>query len=318
MRVLMVASGNDQPECEIAPFVYEQTLTLLQKGIEVEIFPIIGKGFLGYLRAAFRLNKLLKEKEFNIIHGHYIMAALVTILQFKVPVVTSFIGSDINDPKNRLLSRLTVFNRAKSLIFVSEKLQKISGYKKKSFVIPYGLDLNKFFPIDKKEARKHLHWSDNELYIFFSSRFDRVEKNSQLAFAAIEKVKQKGILCKLIEFRNIKSEDLNFYYSASDLFLLTSIYEGSPQCIKEAIACNCPIVSSDVGDVKWVIGNIKGNFIASLNVDDITDKIIKSIEYSAKYGRVKSRERILELGLDAENAANRLIEVYQKVVISTN
>jgi glycosyltransferase involved in cell wall biosynthesis len=318
MRVLMVASGNDQPVYKVSPFVYEQTLALREKGIEVEIFPIIGKGVLGYLKAAFELNKLLKKKKFDIIHGHYLMAALVTILQFKVPVVTSFIGCDINVPKYRLLSKLTVFKRAKSVIFVSENLQRISGYNKKSHVVQYGLDLNKFYPVDKQEARKHLKWSENEIYVFFNSRFDRVEKNAQLAFAAIEILKKQGIQCKLIEFRNIKTEDLNFYYNASDLFLLTSIREGSPQSVKEALACNCPVVCTDVGDVKWVIGNTEGCYVTSFSIDDVTDKIIKAMEYSAKNGRTKGRERILELGLDVENIANKILEIYRKVLKENN
>jgi len=318
MRVLMVASGNDQPIYGVSSFVYEQTLALREKGIEVEIFPIIGKGVWGYLKAAYRLNKLLRKKKFDIIHGHYLMSALITIFQFKVPVVVSFIGSDINDQIHRLFSKLTLFKRARTVIFVSEKLQKISGYKKESYVIQYGLDLNKFYPLDKQEARKHLKWTDNKVYILFASRFDRIEKNAQFAFDAIEILNQKGIQCKLVEFRNIKAEDLNFYYNASDLFLLTSISEGSPQSFKEAMGCNCPVVCTDVGDVKWVIGNTEGCYVTSFSIDDVTDKIIKAMEFSAKHGHTKGRERILELELDSENISNKIFKVYNKVLKANN
>ena len=314
MKVLMVASGNNQPVYEVSPFIYEQSLALREKGIEVEIFPIIGKGVFGYLKAVLKLYQLLKRKKFDIIHGHYLTAALVTILQFKVPVVASFIGRDINITKYRILSKLTVFKRAKSIIFVTEKLQKISGCKRESHIVQYGLDVNKFYPVNKQEARKHLQWTENIIYIFFSSRFDRVEKNAQLAFSAIEILEKKGIQCKLIEFRNIKAEELNLYYNACDLFLLTSVYEGSPQSIKEAIACNCPIVSTDVGDVKWVFGNTEGCYLTSFESIDVADKINLTMAFVKERGRTKGRERIFEIGLDSGTIARKIIEIYEKTI----
>jgi glycosyltransferase involved in cell wall biosynthesis len=310
----MVASGNGQWVYGVSSFVYEQTMALREIGIEVEIFPIIGKGIPGYLKAVYKLNKFLKGKKFDIIHGHYLLAALVTILQFKIPVVATFIGSDINIPKYRVLSKLTVFKRAKSLIFVSEKLQKVTGCKSKSHVVQYGLVLNKFYPVDKQVARKHLQWSEYEIYIFFASSFDRIEKNAHLAFDAIKILKKKGIKCNLIEFLNIKAEDLNFYYNASDLFLLTSINEGSPQSIKEALACNCPIVATDVGDIKWIFGDTDGCNLTSFEALDIAEKIIEAIEFAKQNGRTNGRKRIIELGLDSETVARKLISVYNKVL----
>ena len=310
----MVASRNKAPVHEVSSYVFEQSMALRKKGIEVDIFPINGKGFWGYFKAVLKLNILLKNKKFDIIHGHYILSAIITILQFKVNVVASFIGCDINVYKNRLLSRWTVFKRAKALIFVSEKLQKISGYKGQSYVIPYGVDINKYFPIDKQEAKKYLQWSENVKYIFFASRFDRVEKNVQLAYEAIEILKRMGIDCKLIEFKNIKDEELNYYYNASDLFLLTSIREGSPQSIKEALLCNCPIVATDVGDINDVIKDIAGCYITSFDSKDTADEIMNALEFSSKFGRTKGRDRILELGLDWDTIANRIIEVYKSIL----
>ena len=316
MRVIMVASGNDQPVNEVSPFVHEQAMSLRKMGIEVEIFPIVGKGFWGYFKAIFKLNKVLNEQKFDIIHGHYLLAALVTIFQFRVPVVSSFIGCDINIPKNRILARLTVFKRSKAIIFVNDKLQKISGYKRESNIIPYGLDLNKFYTVDKQAARQQLQWPEKYKYIFFASRFDRIEKNAQLAFDAIEILEKRGTKIKLIEFRNIRAELLNFYYNASDLFILTSIREGSPQSIKEAMACNCPIISTDVGDVRKLIGSTEGCYITSFDPADIAEKLKSALEFAAIKDRTNGRSRIVDLGLDSETIAGNILKVYEKMLVN--
>ena len=104
------------------------------------------------------------------------------------------------------------------------------------------------------------------------------------------------------------------YYNAADLLLLTSKHEGSPNIIKEAMACNCPVVSTDVGDVRWVIGNTKGCYITSSNPVGVAQKVMLALEFSEKNSRTKGRERIMELGLDSDTIAAKIIAVYKKVL----
>ena len=72
---------------------------------------------------------------------------------------------------------------------------------------------------------------------------------------------------------NIPNIDLPWFYSAANVVLLTSVWEGSPNVIKEAMACGCPIVSTDVGDVGWIIGSTEGTYLASQNASDISLKL---------------------------------------------
>jgi glycosyltransferase involved in cell wall biosynthesis len=95
---------------------------------------------------------------------------------------------------------------------------------------------------------------------------------------------------------------------------MTSISEASPQFIKEAMACNCPTVSTDVGDVKKLIGNTDGCYITTFDPEDVAEKVKMALEFRIKYKQTNGRKRIIELGLDSETVAGKVIEVYKKVL----
>jgi glycosyltransferase involved in cell wall biosynthesis len=90
--------------------------------------------------------------------------------------------------------------------------------------------------------------------------------------------------------------------------------EGSPNVIKEAMACNCPIVATDVGDIRWVLGETEGCYISSFDTKEFADKIRLALKYSETVGRTNGMKRIQELGLDSETIAKRIIDIYKKAL----
>lgn len=317
MKVLFVC--RHIPFYGISPIMTRQADGLIAKGIEVDYFTIKGKGFSAYLKAIPALkNHLLQNSTYNIIHAHYGLCGLaVTYVAKKEKTVISFMGSElIGDPfpanffQNQLLKMIN--NRCIRKfdgIIVKSMRMSLALKEKTHFVIPNGVSLLDFFPLDKTEARKKVNYlSRKKLIIFISDPPDRPEKNFALLDEAVKLLNDPGIEVKCLW--SLTKEDLNFYYSAADLLVLTSLHEGSPNVIKEAMACDCPIVSTDVGDVRKNIEGIDGCHIVSFEPTDVAEKIGSTINY----GKTNGRKRLIELGLDSISTSNRLIEVYKKVL----
>ena len=96
--------------------------------------------------------------------------------------------------------------------------------------------------------------------------------------------------------------------------LLTSFSEGSPQIVKEAMACNLPVVSTNVGDVEWLFGNEPGHYLTSFEPEDVAEKLKLAFDFKEKFGRTNGRQRIIELGLDSETIANKIVKIYRKII----
>jgi glycosyltransferase involved in cell wall biosynthesis len=312
MKVIIVCSGT---RGIISPFIKEQMDSLARLGgIEFRLFQIKKKGWLGYF---FHLKPFLNTiKQFNpdLIHAHYGLSGFLANLQRKVPVLTTFHGSDINNPYilrwSKWAHRLSVAS-----IFVEKGMMLRIRKHHNSVIIPCGVNLSTFYPVPKLKSQEILNLQPGNINILFSSGFDNPVKNYPLARMASnlaeKKIEQK---INLLELKGLSRDNVNLYINASDCVLLYSSSEGSPQFIKEAMACNCPIVATDVGDISWVTEKTEGCYVASQKVEDVADKLIMAIEFTRLSGRTKGRERIFTLGLDADNIANRIMEVYSKIV----
>lgn len=302
IKVLVVCSGNSG---KTAPFVLEQVESLRRKGISVEIFSVIGKGVSGYLGNLKPLIKMIESFRPDIIHAHYGMSALLSNLQRKVPVVSTYHGSDINNKRNFLFSRLAMFF-SKYNIFVSELNSKKLNLTKKVSVLACGVDSELFVPMEKQTARQLLKWSADKKYVLFAGAFDVEVKNAELA-------KQSVILLpdtELVELKAYSREEVVLLMNAADVCLLTSHSEGSPQFIKEALACNRPIVSVAVGDVPYLIGNVRNCKLVNSNPAEIAN-VITNLSKSQKSN---GRERISDLGLDLDTVVIKLIDIYKQVL----
>ena len=303
MKILVVASYNKN---RFAPFIVEQAETLKQFDCEVDYFGIVGKGIKGYLSAFSSLRMKIKSFKPDVIHAHYGLSGLLANLQRSIPVVTTYHGSDINLPKVLRLSKLAMKLSAWN-IFVSQRNVDIAQPKKNYLLLPCGVNLPNYNESEISAVKEKLNWNPYKKYILFAGAFDNRVKNAKLAQDSISLVEN----AELIELKGYTREQVTALFYAVDSFLMTSFTEGSPQVVKEAMACGCPIVSVDVGDVAERIEGLDGCYIAERNPQDIANKLNKVLSLNS---RTKGRERIIELGLTNDLVAKKLVEIYTQIL----
>ncbi len=322
MKVLFVASGNSKSG--VTPIVSNQGESLKKKGIDLDYFPIRGKGIFNYLKHVFLLKKYLEKNRYDIIHAHYGLCGLISHLaRSKEKLVVSFMGDDLigeinGKGKYSFVGNLYVLinkyfsRRFDYIITKSEQLDSILKKITDKAIIPNGVDTETFFEVSKHEARAVVRFEPEAKIIIFVSSPERKEKNYILASEAVNYLDDPAV--KLVTVNSFENGKLKYIYNAADVLILTSYHEGSPNVIKEAMACNCPIVSTSVGDVKLVIGNSEGCYITSFDVIDITEKLRAALKYSQSKGRTKGRDRIFKLGLDSSSVADKIINIYKQII----
>lgn len=306
MKILFVSSGNSKHG--ISPIVKNQGNSLMSIGHEISFFTINGKGIKGYLSHVFILRNFLKKHSFDVIHAHYSLSAITASLAGTKPLVVSLMGSDIK-ASAFLKYCIRIF---KSLfwkrVIVKSIDMKLSANLKEAEVVPNGVDFKKFKPTVREEALHITGWNVEKKHILFTANPKRREKNYQLAKEAFEKMNDNST--ELHCLIDIPNDLIPFYLNASDVVLLTSLWEGSPNVIKEAMACNCKIVSVPVGDVEQVITDTLNCFIVDFNADDIAEKLTKSLSLPRK---TNGREKIANL--DASLVAKQLTTIYNTVTL---
>lgn len=198
-------------------------------------------------------------------------------------------------------------------IFVEKKMSEklIKLYFKRYRVIPCGVNLDCFYPINKSQVRFALGLNSDKNYCLFAGSFNNKTKNYNLAKKAI-KLCNKEVT--MIEFTNKSRNEVNLLLNAVDFLLLTSLSEGSPQIVKEAMACNCPIVSTNVGDIMQNTMNISGILLCKPNPIEIKSKIDQIIEFSTIYGKTNARLKIIEQKIDSQSIALKVVNVYKEIL----
>lgn len=321
LRVLMVTSEWPTLEHpEWVPFIVQQVKYLQKTGVEVEVFSFRGnKNPINYIKAWLKFRSLYDIEQFNLIHAQWGQSGLIA-LPTRVPLVVTFHGSDLQGIvgsngrytlKGKILQLLSkyVAKRAKEIVVVGENLVKYLPSRLPVHVIPEGVDLSLFSPIPQQEARRQLGLPLNKCFVLFASDPHKPVKRYHLAQEAIKLVKNQ-LNIELVTIFNVAHNLVPIYMNACDVLVLTSKHEGSPTVVKEALACNLPIVSVDVGDVRERIENVQGCILCG---DDSPETIASGLAQVLRVKhRINAHNAITDL--DEQKVVQRLIEVYCSVL----
>lgn len=307
MKILVVCRWHGD---HAAAFIMEQVDALRSLGHDVQYVTAKKGGIGGYVELYRNLRKAIREIHPDIVHAHYGICGLIANLQRQVPVVTTYPGSDINDKKIRPISVMAMRLSKYNLFMSKRQIAKVHRYAKpeKTEIVRYGILSDLFMEQDKAKARKAMGLDANKKYVLFSSKFTRLGKDPELAKAAVALVDNAELLPLTGGYTK---EEMVSLMNAVDAALVTSKSEGSPQFTKEVMACGCPIVSVDVGDVAEQVEGLEGCYIAKTRQPEELAELLKK---AIAYGKTKGHQHIMDMRLDNVQIAERLVEIYGNII----
>lgn len=306
MKVLFVSSGNKKGN--ISPIVYNQGESLKQNGIEVDYFTINQKGLLGYVSHILPLSKTINSKDYDVIHAHYSLCGfLVTIASpYFSNIVVSLMGTFKKGTLKYGFVRIFAKWRWKAIIVKSQRMKDQIGLSEAP-IIPNGVQIDKFILSQTREdIRLELGFLDSQKIIIFVSNPQRPEKNFMLCKESVDCISDKDV--KLITVFNKTQEEVVKYMVAADVLMLSSFSEGSPNVIKEAMAAGCPIVCTNVGDVEYLLQDVKGAYIMNtFSSNEGAELLKKALNFK---NRTNGLEKLKILEITANEVANKIINLY--------
>jgi glycosyltransferase involved in cell wall biosynthesis len=301
-------------------FVAAQIESIRRAGMQVTTVQIDDAEQAKYARALPRVCRHLACVD--VVHAHYGYCGWLARAQVHRPIVVSFMGDDLlgtPDPRGHLtaFSRLMVFfNRhlarlVSAVIVKSEQMARVVA-PVPAHVIPNGVDLAVFRPIDARAARAALGWSDDCYYVLFPSSPDLPRKNFALAQESVRRSSAHlGRPIELVPLRGLAHDQVALYMAASHVLLMTSLLEGSPNAVKEAMACNLPVVSVPVGDVPSLLGGVDNSAVCPRDPQAIAHVLAAILTGD---GRSNGRDALQRKALDSESVARQIIAIYRDVV----
>lgn len=300
-------------------FVDRQIASLEKIGVRVATFDIgTSHSPIRILKKWMEIRLLVKQIDPDLVHAQYgTITGFVSAFVGK-PSIISYCGNDLQPgasiSKFRmhlgiLLSNLAAL-RTKASICKSPQLRRALWWcQDRAVVIPSGIDLDLFSPGPRDIARAQLGWNVECPIVIFNPGIDPANKGMDLALSAMKLVQSQIPSAELRLIENVEPGKMPLWHRAADVLLSASRSEGSPNVVKEALACNLPIVATPVGDIPERLVGVEPSAVVPRNARAIGEALVKIL---LERKRSNGREHVANLGL--ENVAHRVLRVYQSVI----
>jgi teichuronic acid biosynthesis glycosyltransferase TuaC len=321
LRVLFVSNyleaRRDKPYAGI--FVERQIESVRAAGVTVEYFDIgISLAPAALFRSWRRLRKVVTRWRPHVVHAQYGAAVGLLAAFSGAKTFVTFSGTDLHRGGGSVSSFRKVLGtaasqlaamRAARVICVSAELRRhLIFASRKAEVIPRGVDLDLFSPGSREEARRALGWPEVPIALFVGGR-DPGNKGQALAEEAVVAARSRVPELQLKILRDLMPAEMPLAYRAADLLLFTSLQEGSPNTVKEALACNLPVVTVSVGDVEERLAGVTPSAVVPRDPESLAAAMSEIIMEGR---RSNGRAAVTELSLQA--VARRLIALYEREI----
>jgi glycosyltransferase involved in cell wall biosynthesis len=290
--------------------------------VDVSVQAIRGyESRLAYARAIGDVARRNGSAPYDVVHAHYGHSGVVARFQRRAPLVVSYCGDDLlgtrlpdGSVKGRSRIEAAVFRQlarvAAATITKSEEMERAlpAAARARNHVIPNGVDLDRFRPVERAAARRELGWHADEVVALFAANPEVVSKNHPLAEEAARLAASRVPGLRLRVAWGSPPERMPLMMSAADALLMTSTSEGSPNVVKEAMACELPVVSTPVGDAPERLSGVAGCHVSPPEPDALADALIQALAH----GRSREARAAVE-PLSLERVAKRVLGVYREV-----
>jgi glycosyltransferase involved in cell wall biosynthesis len=304
------------------PFVKRSVDGLDAIGLDSDVLFIRGyKGFGAYLGAAALVGTLSATRSYALVHAHGGETALIARLYRGAPVVTSYLGSDLLAPSGggwrkslgRRLRSVVLRQHARLLTATTTKTREMEAVlprraRDRNRVIPDGIELERFRPIDRESARAHLGWSAHSRIVLFAGRAECAIKRLWLAERAVAHARADLEDLELMIASGVDPDEMPYYYSAADCLLHTSASEGSPNVVKEALACDLPIVATAAGDIERLVAGARPGRVVEPDARALAREVVACCREP-----VRSNGRSLTRNMSLRTAAVATVDFYRSL-----
>lgn len=240
---------------------------------------------------------------YDLIHANYGLLAPFALTQPRLPVVLSLWGSDLHGRYGWLSRRCA--RHCEAVVVMSDEMAELLDGD--CTVIPHGVDFDRFAPRDPSSARAELNWREDVYHVLFPYPPGRTVKDHPRAHRLVKRANADDRLDQPVTLEvvhDVSHERIATCMCAADALLLTSTAEGSPNSVKEALASNLPIVSTDVGDVRRRLADVEPSTVSDTD-DALVDGLVSILRARE---RSNGREQIRHLSLS--NTTEALVDVY--------
>lgn len=321
IRVLVVTNmWPHEADPSYGIFVREQMESLRRLGVEYDLLFINGRlSRWNYAGAVFEMRRRLRARRYDLIHAHFGLSGCVARFQFKVPVVVTFHGDDVLGKFN-LRGRITPLGRlfqassfglarmASAVIVQSQEMRRWLRLDT-ARVIPCGIDLHLFQPVERGAARKMLGLDPAKKYVVFAYNPAEARKRYDVVKAAVERARQAVPELEILHVRGKPHADIPRYLSAADAVVIASMAEAGPLVTKEAMATHLPVITAPLGDVVELFGNSTGNYVVRRDPEEIAERLVEICRSGI---RSDARERLAPYTMEA--TAGKILAVYRDVL----
>lgn len=303
-------------------FVEEQVRSLRALGVECDVLFVNGRlTQWNYLRGIRQLQQRLQSRAYDLVHAHFGLSGLVARFEVKLPLVVTFHGDDVLGrprrdgsitPTGRFfqVSSFLLARMVSAVIVQSRQMKKVLRLKSAE-IIPCGIDLDLFHPMERADARRSIGLDPRKKYVLAPYNPAEPRKRFDLIEDAVARSRQQMPEIELLPVCGKAHAEMPRYMNAADVIVMASMIEGSPNVVKEALACNLPVVTVDVGDTAELLEGTEGNHLVPRDAGAIATSIV---EVCRRGARARSRERIAELSI--ERVAERVLQVYRHAIRS--